>query len=51
MLYEVITEGVALAEKEFAGMVIANHAENFCVGVNLMLVFLEAQNKNFGNIV
>src|SRR4030067_26670 len=43
-------EGVALAEKEFAGMVIANHAENFCVGANLMLVFLDAQNKNFDNI-
>jgi 3-hydroxyacyl-CoA dehydrogenase len=45
-----MNEGVALAEKEFAGMVIANHAENFCVGANLMLVFLEAQNKNFANI-
>jgi 3-hydroxyacyl-CoA dehydrogenase len=41
---------VNLAEREFAGMVIANHAENFCVGANLMLVFLEAQNKSFGNI-
>jgi 3-hydroxyacyl-CoA dehydrogenase len=45
-----MNEGTALAEKEFAGMVIANHAENFCVGANLMLVFMEAQNKNFGNI-
>ncbi|HSL92079.1 MAG TPA: 3-hydroxyacyl-CoA dehydrogenase family protein, partial [Candidatus Limnocylindrales bacterium] len=45
-----MNEGVSLAEKEFAGMVIANHAENFCVGANLMLVFMEAQNKNFGNI-
>jgi len=45
-----MNEGVARAEKEFAGMVIANHSENFCVGANLMLVFLEAQNRNFGNI-
>jgi len=45
-----MNEGVSLAEKEFAGMVVANHAENFSVGANLMLVFLEAQNKNFGNI-
>jgi 3-hydroxyacyl-CoA dehydrogenase len=45
-----MNEGTALAEKEFAGMVIANHAENFCVGANLMLVFLEAQNRNFDNI-
>ncbi len=43
-------EGVARAENEFAGMVIANHAENFCVGANLMLLFLEAQNGNFVGI-
>jgi len=45
-----LMEGVELAEKEFAGLVIANHAEHFCAGANLMLVFLEAQNKQFGNI-
>jgi len=45
-----MNEGVRLAEERFAGMVIGNHAENFCVGANLMLVFLEAQNKNFDNI-
>ena len=45
-----LMEGVDLAEKEFAGLVIANHAEHFCAGANLMLVFLEAQNKQFGNI-
>jgi len=49
-IVSMMNEGVARAEKEFAGMVIANHSENFCVGANLMLVFLEAQNKNFGNI-
>jgi 3-hydroxyacyl-CoA dehydrogenase len=42
--------GVELAEKEFAGMVIANHAEHFSAGANLMLVFLEAQNRQFANI-
>ncbi len=45
-----MNEGVALAEREFAGMVLANHAENFCVGANLMLLFLEAQNRNFEGI-
>jgi 3-hydroxyacyl-CoA dehydrogenase len=45
-----LMEGVDLAEKEFAGLVIANHADNFCVGANLMLVFLEAQNKQFDKI-
>lgn len=49
-IVSMMNEGVSLAETEFAGMVIANHAENFCVGANLMLVFLEAQNRNFENI-
>jgi len=49
-IVSMMNEGVSLAEKEFAGMVIANHAENFCVGANLMLVFLEAQNRNFDGI-
>ncbi|MEK6778726.1 MAG: 3-hydroxyacyl-CoA dehydrogenase/enoyl-CoA hydratase family protein [Candidatus Deferrimicrobiota bacterium] len=46
-IISMMNEGVALAEKEFAGMVIANHAENFCVGANIMLVFMAAQNKDF----
>jgi len=45
-----LIEGVELAEKEFAGLVIANHAEHFCAGANLMMMFLEAQNKQFDNI-
>jgi len=45
-----LVEGVELAEKEFAGLVIANHAEHFCAGANLMLVYLEAQNRQFENI-
>lgn len=45
-----LVEGVELAEKEFAGLVIANHAEHFCAGANLMLVYLEAQNRRFENI-
>jgi 3-hydroxyacyl-CoA dehydrogenase len=49
-IVSMMNEGVALAEKDFAGMVIANHAENFCVGANLMLVYMEAQNRNFENI-
>ncbi len=49
-IVSMMNEGVSLAETEFAGMVIANHAENFCVGANLMLVFLEAQNRNFAGI-
>ncbi len=46
-IISMMKEGVELAEKEFAGMVIANHAENFCVGANIMLIFMAAQNKDF----
>jgi 3-hydroxyacyl-CoA dehydrogenase len=49
-IVSMMNEGVDLAEKEFAGLVIANHAENFCVGANIMLVFMAAQNKDFGAI-
>jgi 3-hydroxyacyl-CoA dehydrogenase len=49
-IISMMNEGVDLAEKEFAGLVIANHAENFCVGANLMLVFMAAQNKDFDGI-
>ncbi|MGE5247374.1 MAG: 3-hydroxyacyl-CoA dehydrogenase/enoyl-CoA hydratase family protein [Verrucomicrobiota bacterium] len=45
-----LMEGVERAEKEFAGLVIANHAEHFCAGANLMMVFLEAQARQFDNI-
>ncbi|MBS3946852.1 MAG: enoyl-CoA hydratase/isomerase family protein [Dethiobacter sp.] len=30
-------------EKNYVGMVIANHARNFCVGANLMMILMEAQ--------
>jgi len=42
-----LMEGVDLCEKDFAGMVIANHSEYFCAGANLMMVFLAAQNKQW----
>lgn len=45
-----LNDGVDLAEKEYAGLVIANHAEHFCAGANLMLILLEAQNRNFANL-
>jgi 3-hydroxyacyl-CoA dehydrogenase len=45
-----LMEGVDLAEKEFSGLVIANHSEQFCAGANLMMVFLESQNKQWDNL-
>ncbi len=37
-------------EKEGAGLVIGNNAANFSAGANLMMIFLAAQNKEFGQI-
>ena len=42
--------GVALAAKDFAALVIANDAEHFSAGANLMLVLLEAQEGNWDDI-
>lgn len=39
MIYKAADE----VEKNFAGLVIANHARNFCVGANLMMILMEAQ--------
>ncbi|MBI3540863.1 MAG: 3-hydroxyacyl-CoA dehydrogenase/enoyl-CoA hydratase family protein [Deltaproteobacteria bacterium] len=36
--------------KNFVGLVIANQAENFSVGANLMLLWLEAQQQNWDTI-
>jgi 3-hydroxyacyl-CoA dehydrogenase len=43
-------EAVTLVEESHAGLVIGNHSDTFCAGANLMLVFMEAQAGNFGNI-
>lgn len=39
-----------LHDKNYQGMVVTNEAENFSVGANIMLLFLEAQQKNWDNI-
>jgi 3-hydroxyacyl-CoA dehydrogenase len=51
---EIITLGFEalemLAAGKFAGMVISNEGENFSVGANLMLIWLESQQKNWDNV-
>jgi len=37
-------------EKNFLGMVIGNQGKNFCVGANLMLVLLEAEEENWDEL-
>ncbi len=39
-----------LKSDQYKGMVISNEAENFSVGANLMLIWLEAQQKNWDKI-
>jgi len=37
-------------EKNYLGMVIGNQGKNFCVGANLMLILLEAEDENWEEI-
>jgi len=37
-------------EKNWRGLVIANEGQNFCVGANLMLILMEAQDENWDMI-
>ena len=37
-------------EKNYLGMVIGNQGKNFCVGANLMLILLEAEEENWDEI-
>jgi 3-hydroxyacyl-CoA dehydrogenase len=39
-----------LKDGKYQGLVVYNEGENFSVGANLLLVFLEAQQKNWDNI-
>ena len=40
----------ALEDGEFEALVVANQGENFCVGANLMLLLLEAQEGNWDDV-
>ena len=42
--------GLDEVNRNFVGLVIANQGENFSVGANLMLLWLEAQQKNWDRI-
>ncbi|KUP05154.1 3-hydroxyacyl-CoA dehydrogenase [Bacillus coahuilensis p1.1.43] len=42
MIYQAIDE----VEKNYKGLVIGNQAKNFCVGANLALILMEAQDDN-----
>ena len=47
---QMLTAGVAEAERNFAGLVVGNDAPNFSAGANLMLLLLEAQEGNWDEV-
>ncbi|MFE4199771.1 3-hydroxyacyl-CoA dehydrogenase/enoyl-CoA hydratase family protein [Aneurinibacillus aneurinilyticus] len=46
MLFKSLDE----VERNYRGLVIGNEAKNFCVGANLMMVLMEAQDDNWDDI-
>lgn len=49
-IIEMLYKSLAEVEKNYRGMVIGNEAKNFCVGANLMMVLMEAQDDNWDDI-
>lgn len=49
-IIEMMNKAVDEAESNFEGLVIYNEGANFSVGANLMLVWLEAQQKNWQKV-
>ncbi|MFC0469688.1 3-hydroxyacyl-CoA dehydrogenase NAD-binding domain-containing protein [Halalkalibacter kiskunsagensis] len=47
---QMINKSIAEVEKNYKGLVINNQGKNFCVGANLMLILMEAQDDNFFEI-
>lgn len=44
---QMLKYALAEVEKNFVGLVVGNQGPNFCVGANLMLMLLEAQEENW----
>ncbi|MFN2480905.1 MAG: 3-hydroxyacyl-CoA dehydrogenase/enoyl-CoA hydratase family protein [Pyrinomonadaceae bacterium] len=47
---QMIKQSLAEVERNFAGLVVGNQGANFCVGANLMMVLLEAQDENWEDL-
>ncbi|MCF6138585.1 3-hydroxyacyl-CoA dehydrogenase/enoyl-CoA hydratase family protein [Pseudalkalibacillus berkeleyi] len=46
-IIQMIHYAIEEVEKNYKGLVIGNQGKNFCVGANLMLIMMEAQDDNF----
>ena len=44
---QMINQSIEEVEKNYEGMIIGNQGKNFCVGANLALMLMEAQDDNF----
>lgn len=47
---QMINKSIDEVEQNYKGLVIANQGKNFCVGANLMMILMEAQDDNFFEI-
>ncbi|KLU58616.1 putative 3-hydroxyacyl-CoA dehydrogenase [Peptococcaceae bacterium CEB3] len=45
-----VHKSLAEVEKNYLGLVIGNQGKNFCVGANLMLILLEAEDENWDDL-
>ncbi|MFC4618425.1 3-hydroxyacyl-CoA dehydrogenase NAD-binding domain-containing protein [Camelliibacillus cellulosilyticus] len=46
-ILQMIQQSVDIVEKDYKGLVIGNQGKNFCVGANIALMLMEAQDDNF----
>lgn len=49
-ILNMIHKSLEEVEKNYLGMVVGNQGKNFCVGANLMLILLEAEDENWDDI-
>jgi 3-hydroxyacyl-CoA dehydrogenase len=49
-IIQMINKSIVEVEKNYKGLVINNQGKNFCVGANLMMILMEAQDDNFFEI-
>ena len=49
-IIDMINRSVDIVSRDFEGLVLANHADNFSVGANIFLILVAAQNKDFAQI-
>ena len=44
---QMINESIELVQQKYEGLIIGNQGSNFCVGANLALLLMEAQDENY----